>query len=292
MQFGMIGLGRMGANMARRLMRAGHTCVGYDVFPESVEKLAAEGASASASLAEFVGQLATPRVVWMMVPAANVDSTVDELASLLRLELRNKFASVRSAGFYVRRRLRETEAWQADPRLDELSGIIQDEMRLANELLDQRPRLQHLFSAAPARVDAAECVRLAVSCVRAPSGCSVNLEADARSGYVTADPNELALAVRCLVENAVDATGSSGTVRIRALPVAAGYTIEIEDAGSGIHESQRSAVLQPLYTTKAGHAGLGLNIAQRIAERYGGSLTFSQVSAGTTTMLEFATGSS
>ena len=84
MQFGMIGLGRMGANMARRLMRAGHTCVAYDVFPESVEKLAAEGASAARSLSDFVDQLAGPRVVWMMVPAANVDSTIDQLAPLLR----------------------------------------------------------------------------------------------------------------------------------------------------------------------------------------------------------------
>jgi signal transduction histidine kinase len=216
----------------------------------------------------------------------------DEMASVLRHELRNKFASVRSAGFYVRRRLRETEAWQADPRLEELSGIIQDEMRLANELLDQRLRLQHLFVAAPARVDAADCVRLAVSCVRVPSGCSVTLEVEARSGYVTADPHELALAVRCLVENAVDATGSSGTVRIRALPVTARYMIEIADAGSGIHGSQRSAVLQPFYTTRPGRVGLGLNIAQRIAERYGGSLAFSQVSAGTTAVLELATASS
>jgi len=83
MQFGMIGLGRMGANMARRLMRAGHTCVAYDVFPESVDKLAAEGASGAKSLAEFVGQLASPKVVWMMVPAANVDSTITELSGLL-----------------------------------------------------------------------------------------------------------------------------------------------------------------------------------------------------------------
>jgi 6-phosphogluconate dehydrogenase len=73
----------MGANMARRLMRAGHTCVAYDVFPESVAKLAAEGASGAKSLADFVGQLVGPRVVWMMVPAANVDTTIDELAALL-----------------------------------------------------------------------------------------------------------------------------------------------------------------------------------------------------------------
>jgi 6-phosphogluconate dehydrogenase len=83
MQIGMIGLGRMGANMVRRLMRGGHTCVAYDVFPESVEKLAAEGAQGASSMADLVAKLQAPRVVWMMVPAANVDETIDELAKLL-----------------------------------------------------------------------------------------------------------------------------------------------------------------------------------------------------------------
>jgi 6-phosphogluconate dehydrogenase len=83
MQFGMIGLGRMGANMARRLMRAGHTCVAFDVFPESVQKLAAEGATGASSLSDFVAKLQGPRVVWMMVPAANVDETIAQLEPLL-----------------------------------------------------------------------------------------------------------------------------------------------------------------------------------------------------------------
>jgi 6-phosphogluconate dehydrogenase len=83
MQFGMIGLGRMGANMARRLMRAGHTCVAFDLFPESVEKMRAEGATGAKSLADFVAHLQAPRVVWMMVPAANVDQTIAELTPLL-----------------------------------------------------------------------------------------------------------------------------------------------------------------------------------------------------------------
>ncbi len=83
MQFGMIGLGRMGANMARRLMRAGHTCVAFDVFPESVEKMAAEGATGAKSLQDFVSKLTGPRVVWMMVPAGNVDSTIEQIAPLL-----------------------------------------------------------------------------------------------------------------------------------------------------------------------------------------------------------------
>lgn len=212
----------------------------------------------------------------------------DEMTSLLRHELRNKFASVRSAGFYVRRRLRSTEAWQADPRLEELSGIIQEEMRVANELLDQRPSLQHLFAPAPSRVDASECVRLAVSCTRMSSECAVAVQVDSQTGYVTADPNELALAVRCLVENAVEAMGGSGAVRVRAMPLDSRYVIEVEDAGVGIRELQRAAVLEPFYTTKPGHAGLGLNVARRLVERHGGSLIFREMPTGTAVALELS----
>ncbi len=84
MQLGMIGLGRMGANMARRLMRAGHACVVYDRSPETVQKLVAEGATGSDSLATLVAGLARPRAVWVMVPAGGpTESTVAELAELL-----------------------------------------------------------------------------------------------------------------------------------------------------------------------------------------------------------------
>jgi signal transduction histidine kinase len=215
-------------------------------------------------------------------------AVAEEMASQLRHELRNKFAAVRNAEFYMRRRLRSTEAWQADPRIEELAGIIQSEMRLANELLDQRLRLQHLFTPAPSRVDAAECVRLAVACTRVGTGCSVVIEVDAEAGCVTADPHELALAVRCLVENAVEATGPGGAVRVRARPVNARYVIDVEDAGPGIQEARRGAVLEPFHTTKSRHAGLGLNIAVRLAERYAGALLFREVSAGTAVGLELA----
>ena len=83
MQLGMIGLGRMGANMARRLTRAGHDCVGYDIDVDAVRELAAEGIDATSDLADFVGRLATPRAVWIMVPAAYVDSTIAALTPLL-----------------------------------------------------------------------------------------------------------------------------------------------------------------------------------------------------------------
>ncbi len=83
MQLGMIGLGRMGANMVRRLMRAGHQCVVYDVHPEAVKTLVKEGAVGASSLEEFVKQLDKPRAAWLMVPAAVVDKTIASLAPLL-----------------------------------------------------------------------------------------------------------------------------------------------------------------------------------------------------------------
>jgi 6-phosphogluconate dehydrogenase len=84
MQLGMIGLGRMGANIVRRLMRDGHQCVVYDVSRDAVAALAAEGATGSTSLDDFVARLDVPRRAWIMVPAGEItESTVGELASRL-----------------------------------------------------------------------------------------------------------------------------------------------------------------------------------------------------------------
>ncbi len=83
MQVGMIGLGRMGANMVRRLMRGGHQCVVYDVFPQAIRDLAGEGATGAESLDDFVARLTKPRVVWLMVPAGVVDRTLDDVAGRL-----------------------------------------------------------------------------------------------------------------------------------------------------------------------------------------------------------------
>ena len=79
MQLGMIGLGRMGANMVRRLQKDKHQCVVYDRSADSVKQLSGEGATGSISLADFVGKLTKPRAVWLMVPAAVVDATITEL---------------------------------------------------------------------------------------------------------------------------------------------------------------------------------------------------------------------
>jgi 6-phosphogluconate dehydrogenase len=81
MQMGMIGLGRMGANMVRRLLRGGHQCVVFDVSPDAVKALAKEGAIGASSLDDFKAKLQKPRVAWMMVPAAVVEKTLTDLSA-------------------------------------------------------------------------------------------------------------------------------------------------------------------------------------------------------------------
>jgi 6-phosphogluconate dehydrogenase len=83
MQLGMIGLGRMGANMVRRLLRHGHQCVVFDMSPDAVAELVKEKAIGSSSLADFVKQLEKPRAIWLMVPAAVVDNSIGNLLPLL-----------------------------------------------------------------------------------------------------------------------------------------------------------------------------------------------------------------
>ncbi len=83
MQLGMIGLGRMGANIVRRLMRDGHDCVVYDVSADSIKALTGEGATGAPTLGEFVAELTRPRVAWVMIPAGITGQTVEKLAELL-----------------------------------------------------------------------------------------------------------------------------------------------------------------------------------------------------------------
>src|SRR3954447_10862702 len=83
MQLGMIGLGRMGANILRRIMRDGHTAVAFDTNPETVAQLENEGAVGANSLEDFVAKLEKPRVAWVMIPAGITDKVVQQVADLM-----------------------------------------------------------------------------------------------------------------------------------------------------------------------------------------------------------------
>ena len=88
MQLGMVGLGRMGANMTRRLMRGGHSLVVSDLSADAVKQLAGEGAGGSASLEDLISKLTPPRAIWIMVPSGDpVDQTIARLEPLMEIEL-------------------------------------------------------------------------------------------------------------------------------------------------------------------------------------------------------------
>ena len=89
MQLGMIGLGRMGAGLVHRLMDDGHTCVAYDVTAAAVDALAKDGATGTKTLKDFVAALSTPRAIWIMVPAAVVDSTLTRITKTTFVEPKN-----------------------------------------------------------------------------------------------------------------------------------------------------------------------------------------------------------
>src|SRR5689334_6205766 len=87
MQIGIVGLGRMGGNIGRRLMRGGHDCVVYDHNPQATDALAAEGATGSQNLGDLVSKLAAPRVIWLMLPAGKItEDTLNDLHEILQAD--------------------------------------------------------------------------------------------------------------------------------------------------------------------------------------------------------------
>src|SRR5436309_3526201 len=129
----MIGLGRMGANMVRRLLRDGHECVVYDHSPDAVQALVRDGARGGNSLQAFVAQLKPPRTVWLMVPAAVVDQTLDELVS--RLQAGDVGKTNRSVDAETTP-LRDPERYQYDFDLAQIAEVWRRGSVIASWLLD------------------------------------------------------------------------------------------------------------------------------------------------------------
>jgi signal transduction histidine kinase len=205
----------------------------------------------------------------------------EEIAGAARHDLRNRLASIGGAAFYLRRRVATTPLWASDPRIERFFEVIDEEVATSTSLLADHMVLKHLFARRTTRIDAAACVRAAVACARLAPDAEVRVEVEAGAGEVHADETELALAIRCLIENAVEATSAGGVVRVHGGRDSAAFTAEISNAGSSLGHCPEETALRPFFTTKAGHAGLGLNIAQRIARRYRGNLTICSEPAGT-----------
>jgi signal transduction histidine kinase len=206
----------------------------------------------------------------------------EELASILRHDLRGKLSTLRNALYFLRRKLEQTAPATADPRVGEFFDLCERTLEEASELVGQRMNLDRLFAPGPERVLVMEAARAAREAARLPPGVTVEVEGD-DSAVAAADPRELALAVRCLVENAAEAAG--GVVRLEVRRSSAGVEVRVSDQGPGLSEEARAMAREPLRTTKPGHVGLGLNIADRIVRRYGGALAFPTGGSGTTVAL-------
>lgn len=209
----------------------------------------------------------------------------EEVASVLRHDIRNKLLAVRNASFYLKRRMETTDLWKTDARARSFYELIDEELNGASSILEERAMLKALFNQRSALF------RLSTGAVRGlearaiPAGIRVESDFD-EADAVVADPIEIALAARCLIDNAAEATPESGTIYLKTIRRGTVIALVIIDEGPGLPADLLAGGARPFATSKPGHAGLGLCIAQRIAGRYGGRLTLSSPGRGSVVTLE------
>jgi signal transduction histidine kinase len=204
----------------------------------------------------------------------------EEVASSVRHDLRNKLASVRNAAFYIKRRAQKTDLLQVDPRVEMFFKLIEDELGLAETILAGRLMSEPAVEAPRSPTSLAACTADALEAARVPQGIEVSLSAEGRC-EVPSDPLELVLMVRCLVDNAVEAMPNGGQLTIGIKETAGRIELRLADHGTGMSAETRARAFECYFSTKQGHAGLGLNMVKRIAERYSGKVAFQESVEGT-----------
>ena len=193
----------------------------------------------------------------------------DELTSTMRHDVRNRLSAIRNAAFYLKRRVSQTELWSADARVQQFFALIDESVAHADKLLVAKFGAQSAPGSKTAPVSGAAALAVAVASARIAPG--IRFEALVEDADVYVDSDELALAVRCLLESAAYALSRPGVVKVSASAKAAGYHVEISpwtDASTG---GQRDE-LSPAERWEEGGDALGVHIAARVARCYGGSL--------------------
>ena len=210
--------------------------------------------------------------------AAEASARLVEATSTMRHDVRNKLAAIKNAAFYLKRKSEPTPLWTADKRVPTFFGLIDSELAAADELTGDLAGPSTLFERTVRPVDPFSCVERAVALARVDPG--VKLETALGAGAsLHADPDELAVGVRCLVENAAEAAPPGSVVSVRAVLEPDRVIIEVTDQGSGVPPDL--AVFRPFVTRRPGHAGLGLPIALRVAKKHGGAVAFVEGMRGT-----------
>jgi hypothetical protein len=198
----------------------------------------------------------------------------DELTSTMRHDVRNRLSAIRNAAFYLKRRVSQTELWSADARVQQFFALIDESVAHADTLLVAKfGAATQAGRAAPVRGAAA--LALAVASARVAPG--IRFEASVEDADVYVDAEELALAVRCLLESAAYSLVRPGVIRLNAAATAEGYRVEVspwpESSSGGSRDD-----LSPGERWEEGGDALGVHIAARVARCYGGSLDESPAS--------------
>jgi signal transduction histidine kinase len=192
-------------------------------------------------------------------------AVAEVVTAVLRHDLRNRFASIRNASYYLMRQAQKAELWKMDPRVEIFFQLIDRELSSAEQLLSARNPTLPTEEYGPVRLCDAAAQALARS--RIPPSIRVECHWEEQA-EVEADGESLALLARCLIENAVEAMPEGGTLGVRTVRAEEKRVVlEVTDTGPGIAEELRTKVLEPFMTTKPGHAGVGLCIVQRLSLR-------------------------
>lgn len=210
---------------------------------------------------------------------------LEEATTSLRHDVRNRIASVRNLAYFVRRKLDAESAPERDPRVSQFLAKIEGEVQRTDQVIDDwSARSQTSRVLSMSRVPIAHCLRLAVECARLPPGVAVEHTLPSEQFEVVANAQSLALAIRCLLENAAEAMGS-GRVCVTADCSADACRLTVTDTGPGIAEPDRC--LERFQSSKPGHLGLGLSMARRIVTRLGGDLEVGRPVSGAQVSLLF-----
>jgi signal transduction histidine kinase len=195
----------------------------------------------------------------------------EEVAAVLRHDLRNKFASIRNAVTYIERSLQKLDLLERDLRILRFLKLIAEQLDVSDKLLDQRGQHADLFSQGTELLRLDQCVLEAIARTAIPERVKLTIGVVGQP-LLKGNFDEIVLAVQCLLDNAVEATEPRGQIKVDVEEEDGEACLRISDSGPGIDAERRESVLAQFVGDKPGHAGLGLNIAARLAGLHGGRL--------------------
>lgn len=215
--------------------------------------------------------------------AAETYARLIEATSTLRHDVGNKLAAIKNAAFYLKRKTEKTALWSEDHRVPTFFGLIDAEMIAAENMIGKLAGPATLFERSPRPLDPITCVARAIELSRLSPEANLKLDVQntAAGLELDADPDELTVAIRCLIENAAEASPAGGTIQVHSRVHEGNLVIDITDEGAGVPADLLATAFRPFVTGRPGRAGLGLPVALRVARKHGGSVALVEAGRGT-----------